>query len=89
MKQLTRELKSVLTTGYNIPNNMFYIEYWNTTQSSVYVCNIYSVTWLICRIKYKRHWNYGNIIEEKDIREWNTTDKNYKNMIKRAWKKYA
>lgn len=89
MKQLTRELKSVLTTGYNIPNNMFYIEYGNTTQSSKYVCNIYWITGLICRIKYKRHWNYPNIIEEDNIREWNITDKNYKNMIKRAWKKYA
>ena len=89
MKQLTRELKSVLTTGYNIPDNMFYIEYWNTTQSNIYVCNIYWITGLICRIKYKRHWNYPNRIEEKNIREWNITDKNYKNMIKRAWKKYA
>ena len=89
MKQLTKELKSVLTTWYNIDDNMFYIEYWHPTMSDKYVCNIYCACGLICRIKYKRHWNYPNIVEEKNIRERYINDKKYKNLIKRAWKRYA
>ena len=33
MKQLTREIKHIMTTGYNTEDNEYYIEYWNTTNS--------------------------------------------------------
>ena len=89
MRQLVKEMKNVLTTGYNIQDNHFYIEYGHTTMSNIYVCCIYWITGLICKIKYKKHWNYPNIIEENDIRERYTQDKEYKKMIKQARKKYA
>lgn len=90
MRQLTKELKSVFTTWYNVENNEYWINYWYLTHSDKYVCMIYDdYDNLICKIKYKRHWNYPNIIEEKNIRERHTQDKKLKNLIKRAWQKYA
>lgn len=86
MKQLTKEMKSVLTTGYNIDNNEYWINFGYLTFSSKYVCNIYEWgDYLLCRIKYKRH----DGIEEKNIREWYTDDKEIKKTIKNARKRYA
>ena len=91
MKQLTKEMKSVLTTGYNIDNNEYWINFGNLTYSNKYVCIIYNdYDQLLCKIKYKRHGDwYWNRIEEKNIREWYTDDKEIKKTIKNAWKRYA
>ena len=91
MKQLTKEMKSVLTTWYNVDHRkneetQYWIDYGYPTFSSTYVCNIYE--WgdiLLCKIKYKRH----DGIEEDNIREWYTDDKEIKKTIKTAWKRYA
>lgn len=85
MKQLTKEMKSTLTTGYNIDDNEYWINFWYLTYSNKYVCVIYDWDKLLCKIKYKKHdW-----IEEQNIYERYTDDSNTKNIIKRAWKKYA
>ena len=82
MKQLTRELKSVLTTGYNVENNEYRINYWYLTYSNDIACNVYDWDNLLVKIKY---WN------KKDVNNYirYTEDKNIKNLIKRAWIKYA
>lgn len=86
MKQLTKEMRSVLTTGYNIDDNQYRINFGYLTFSSKYVCNIYNdYDQLLCRIKYKRH----DGIEENNIREWYTDDKEIKRTIKNARKRYA
>ena len=85
MKQLTKEMKNVLSTGYNIDDNKYWINFWYLTFSSKYVCVIYDWDILLCKIKYKKHdW-----IEEQDIYERYTNNKETKNTIKRAWKRYA
>lgn len=90
MKQLTKEMKSVLTTGYNIDDNQYRINFGNLTHSDKYVCIIYNdYDQLLCKIKYKRHWNYGEHVEENNIREWYTDDKEIKRTIKNARKRYA
>jgi len=84
MKQLTREIKHIMTTWYNSEDNEYYIEYWNTTNSNKYVMNIYNGD-LIARIKYKRHdW-----IEENNIFEFNNCDKYTQRLIKTAFYRYA
>lgn len=85
MRQLFREMKNVLTTWYNVDDNEYWINFGYLTFSSKYVCNIYDWDNVLCRIKYKRHdW-----IEEQNIYERYTKDKNTRATIRRAWKKYA
>lgn len=85
MKQLTKEMKNVLSTWYNIDDNEYWINFWYLTFSNKYVCIIYDWDRLLCKIKYKRH----NWIEEQNIYERYTDDKEIKNTIRRAWKRYA
>ena len=90
MKQLTKEMKSVLTTGHNLDNNEYWLQFGNLTRSDKYVCLIYdSYDNLLARIKYKRHWSYPNIIEEPNIFEWITNDKNIIRTIRNSRRKYA
>lgn len=87
MKQLTKELKSVFTTGYNLDhwNNcdtQYWINYGYLTYSSDTACNIYDGDNLICKIKYGDKKDRDNYI-------WYTDDKNTRKSIKNARIKYA
>lgn len=82
MKQLTKELKSVFTTGYNIEDNEYRINYWYLTYSNDIACQIYDGDNLLCKIKYWNKKDRNNYIRYID-------DKNTKNLIKRMWKLYA
>lgn len=82
MRQLTKELKSVFTTWYNVENNEYWINYWYLTHSEEIACNIYDWDNLLAKIRYGDKTNKNNYIRY-------TEDKNIKNLIKRAWQKYA
>lgn len=86
MKQLTKELKSVLTTWYNIDDNEFYIQYWFSchwyNKPRTYCWIIRDGDRLLAKIKYGDK-------NDKNNYERYTDDKNTKNLIKRAWKRYA
>lgn len=82
MKQLTKEMKSVFTTWYNVENNEYWINYGYLTNSNDIACNIYDWDNLLVKIKY---WNKKD--PENYIRY--TNDKNIKKSIKNSWIKYA
>ena len=86
MKQLTKEMKSVLTTGYNIDNNEYYIQYWFSchwySKPRTYCWIIRDGDRLLAKIKY---WNKN----DKDNYEWYTDNKEIRKTIKTAWKRYA
>lgn len=85
MKQLTKELKSVFTTGYNLWPNVkteYRIQYWFLTHSDTYSCIIWDADTLLCKIKYGDKKDRDNYIRY-------TNDKNTKSTIKRMYKKYA
>lgn len=91
MKQLTKELKSVLTTGYNLTHRTgeetyFYIQYWFSChwydKPRTYCWIIRDGDRLLAKIKYGDK-------NDKNNYERYTDDKNTKNLIKRAWKRYA
>lgn len=86
MKQITKEMKSVFKTGYNLPNNEYWIEYgypvYIRTKSRDYACYIRDGDFLLAKIKY---WNK----KDPSNYEWFTKDKNTKKTIKNCWVKYA
>jgi hypothetical protein len=82
MKQLTKEMKSVFTTWYNVENNEYRINYGYLTYSNDIACNIYDWDNLLVKIKY---WNKKD--PDNYIRY--TNDKNIKKSIKNSWIKYA
>lgn len=84
-RQITKELKHVLNTWYNIDDNEYRINYWHLTYSNIYVCEIYHWDIPIVKIKYKKHdW-----IVEKNIFERYIKNKNAKNVIRNARKRYS
>lgn len=82
MKQLTRELKSVLTTWYNIGNNEYWINYGYLTYSNDIACKIYDWDNLLVKIKYWDKKDNDNYIRYTD-------DKNIRKSIKNCRIKYA
>lgn len=87
MKQLSKELKSVFTTWYNIDHwdgsdTQYWIQYGYSTGSWDDACIIHDGDTLLCRIKYGDKKDRDNYIRYTD-------DKNIKNLIKKAWIKYA
>lgn len=87
MRQLTKEMKSVLTTGYNISHRkkvdtQYWINYGYLTNSNDIACQIYDGDNLLVKIRY---WNK----KDKDNYIRYTDDKKLKNLIKRNWIKYA
>lgn len=56
MKQITKEMKSVFKTGYNLPNNEYWIEYgypvYIRTKDRNYACYIRDGDFLLAKIKY-------------------------------------
>lgn len=82
MKQITKEMKSVFNTGYNVENNQYRINYWYLTRSWDIACRIYDWDNLLVMIKY---WNKND--PDNYIRY--TNDKNTKKSIKNCWIKYA
>lgn len=87
MKQLTKELKSVLTTWYNIDHRkrcdtQYRINYWYLTNENDIACKIYDGDNLLVKIKYGDLKDNNNFIRYID-------DKKTKNLIKRIYRKYA
>ena len=87
MKQLTKEMKSVLTTGYNIDHRTgekteYWIQYGYLTNSDKYCWIIREGDLLLAKILY---WKK----EDPNSYTRYTEDKNLKSLIKRNWIKYA